>query len=101
MIRNIAIVVLLAAVVFLSDRLVRIDNQRYVLILGHCAQTGKDPIGLMCESAAGVLGLCPPEATNSPLLSCLARADSGATWPVHFVRAITDQASDVPFWSVK
>lgn len=53
--RTFIIFVLIAALVFVSDRLVRIENQRYALIVGMCQRDGERlPVGLDRECLQAV-----------------------------------------------
>ena len=77
--KNSVIVLLLLAVVFLSDRLVREENQRYAILVGMCNR---------------------PETPLLPIdMTCLESAQTRTSWFWHFYYAVTGHLPQVPLTS--
>jgi hypothetical protein len=87
--KNIAILVLLLAVLFISDRLVRIENQRYALMIGSCPSPS----------------LLHPRQTSDPAVhmrqafDCLDKVQMRTSWFWHLFYGLTDSIPAVSLWS--
>ena len=75
--KNVAIVLLLLALLFIADRLVRIENQRYALFVGMCPVTPTDP---------------------AKQWDCLSKVQTRTSWLGHLYYGLTDTTPAVP-WS--
>lgn len=77
--KNAVIVVLLLVIVFLCDRLVRAENQRYAMLVGMCTR---------------------PETPLLPInMTCLETAQTRTSWFWHLYYAVTDHLPPVPLQS--
>jgi hypothetical protein len=76
--KNALIVVLAVATMFLADRMVRIENQRYALY------------GNLCR---------PDPANRKPVWECLEKAQTRTSWVWHFLYAVSDRVPAVPLFA--
>jgi hypothetical protein len=76
-----AVVSLIVLTVFLSDRLVRVENQRYALEVGMC------PLEINGIRMSG------------PSPSCLEKVQTRISWFAHLYFAVSDRVPAVPLFS--
>lgn len=74
--KNAVIVVLALVVVFLADRLVRTENQRYALLVGVCKQ--------------------PDPASPASAFQCLESIQTRTSWFWHLYYGVTNHLPAVP-----
>lgn len=71
-------ILLLVAIGYMSDRLVRVENQRYALWVGLCESPLKKPL----------------EADR-----CLEHVQTRTSWLWHLLRGLTEPMPSVPIWT--
>jgi hypothetical protein len=76
--KNVVIVLLMAALVFLADRIVREENQRYALFLDACHRPA------------------PPTTELLTFFDCLEKVQTRTSWFGHLYYAVTDHLPAVP-----
>ena len=75
---KLALVLLTVLALFLADRLVRVENQRYALLVGMCTVDPAVPIGRLVE--------------------CLDKVQTRTSWFWHLYYAVTDHVPPVPLF---
>ena len=77
---KLAVVLLTVLALFLADRLVRVENQRYALMVGMCTvdPAADHPIGRFAE--------------------CLDKVQTRTSWFWHLYYAVTDHVPPVPLF---
>jgi hypothetical protein len=85
--KSIAILVLLLAVLFISDRLVRIENQRYALMIGSCPSPSS-----FLHSRQTV----DPAVHMRQAFDCLDKVQMRTSWFWHLYYGLTESLPAVP-----